>query len=214
MLAMAPRPRGSVSLEITDEDILDKMTEDELWDWYQAGRSRYQVGKEARRRWEKKAVAAAPAEEAPEKAMKTGRPRSVRACADIWALHLCMKKKAASAEEASQSHKKAIQKGMEKAAAPAEEAHKKAMQKGMKKKAVSTEKAHWKSLKKRMKRAITRRAPGEPPPKKPRQKGTLTISSEPRRPIGGICFVAMLHQGTSPAAPSPTLTLRRRSRKP
>jgi hypothetical protein len=164
---MAPRPRGSVSLEITDEDILDKMTEDELWDWYQAGRSRYQVGKEARRRWEKKAVAAAPAEEAPKKAMKTGRPRSVRACADIWALHLCMKKKAASAEEASQSHKKAIQKGMEKAAAPAEEAHKKAMKKGNKKR------AHWKSLKKRAKRAIMRRAPGVGPPENPRQKGTL-----------------------------------------
>ena len=81
-----------------------------------------------------------------------------------------MMKEAALAEEAP---KKAMQKGMEKAAAPAEEAHKKAMQKGMKKKAVSTEKAHWKSLKKRMKRAITRRAPGEPPPKKPRQKGTL-----------------------------------------
>ena len=170
---MALRRRGSVLLEITDEDILDKMTDDELQDWYQAGRSRYQVGKEARRRWEKKAVAAAPAEEAPKKAMKTGRPRSVRACADIWALHLCMKKKAASAEEASQSHKKAIQKGMEKAAAPAEEAHKKAMQKGMKKKAVSTEKAHWKSLKKRMKCAIMRRPPGEPPPEKPRQKGTV-----------------------------------------
>ena len=100
------------------------MSDDELWDWWQA-----------KRLWEKTAPAAAvAAEEAP---------------------------------------KKAMQKGMEKAAAPAEEAHKKAMQKGMKKKAVSTEKAHWKSLKKRMKRAITRRAPGEPPPEKPRQKGTL-----------------------------------------
>ena len=186
---MAPRPRGSVSLEITDEDILDKMTEDELWDWYQAGRSRYQVGKEARRRWEKKAVAAAPAEEAPKKAMKTGRPRSVRACADIWALHLCMKKKAASAEEASQSHKKAIQKGMEKAAAPAEGAPWKAMETGrprsvracadawalhlerMKKKAASSEEAsqsHEKAIQKGMEKAA---APAEEAHKKAMKKG-------------------------------------------
>ena len=135
---------------------------------------------------------------------------------DWWqAKRLWEKKAPAAAAAAEEAPKKAMQKGMEKAAAPAEEAHKKAMQKGMKKKAVSTEKAHWKSLKKRMKRAITRRAPGEPPPEKPRQKAPLrTISSKPRKPIGGICFVAMLHQGTSPAAPSPTLTLRRRSRKP
>ena len=144
-------------LEITDEDILEKMSEDELWDWYQAGRSTEAVGKEARRRWENQSYQAS-AERAPWKAMETGRPRSVRACADAWALHLeRMKKKAASAEEASQSHKKAIQKGMEKAAAPAEEAHKKAMKKGNKKR------AHWKSLKKRMKRAIMRRAPGVGP---------------------------------------------------
>ena len=93
---------------------------------------------------------------------------------DWWqAKRLWEKKAPAAAAAAEEAPKKAMQKGMEKAAAPAEEAHKKAMQKGMKKKAVSTEKAHWKSLKKRMKRAITRRAPGEPPPKKPRQKGTL-----------------------------------------
>ena len=93
---------------------------------------------------------------------------------DGWqAKRLWEKKAPAAAVAAEEAPKKAMQKGMEKAAAPAEEAHKKAMQKGMKKKAVSTEKAHWKSLKKRMKCAIMRRPPGEPPPEKPRQKGTV-----------------------------------------
>ncbi len=113
-------------LDISDEDMLEEMSEDELWDWYQAPRL-----------WEKKAVAAAPAEEAPKKAMQK-----------------CMKKAAAPAERAPWR--------MKKEAASAEEG----MEKGRRR-------LHWKGLKKRMKRAVWRRAPGEPPPEKPSQKGTL-----------------------------------------